>query len=140
MKPAISAEDQAVTQMLNGFQRSGRAMLEQLLPSLHQPKACPDAMVEGWGDVHAGRTGASTVTLVSAKCALPDDRAKLLARLRLGRGADQAWTVTVSVVASPDAEVAWPPPGAEIDWWAAQREHIRARIAEHRRPARPIAL
>lgn len=140
MKPEQSAEDQAITQMLNAFQRSGRVMLEQLLPLLHRPKGCPDAMVDGWGDVHAGRTGASTVTLVSAKCAPPEDRTKRLARLHLGRGADQAWTATVSVVGSPDAEVAWPPPGAEIDWWAAQREHIRERIAKHRQPARPIPL
>jgi len=140
MKQAISAEDQVVTRMLNAFQRDGRAMLEQLLPLLHQPKGCPDAMVEGWGDVHAGRTGASTVTLISAKCAQADDRKKLLARLRLGRGDDQAWTATVSIVTTPDASFAWPPPGAEVDWWAEQREHIRARIALHRRPARAIAL
>jgi hypothetical protein len=135
-----SAEDHAVTQMLNAFQRDGRAMLEGLLPLLHRPKGCPDALVEGWGDVHAGRSGASTVTLVSAKCAPAADRMKLLARLRLGRGDDQAWTATVSVVTSPDAAFAWPPPGAENDWWAAQREHIRTRIAMHRRPARTTAL
>ena len=44
----ISPEDLAVTQMLNAFQREGRAILEQLLPSLHQPKGCSDAMVEGY--------------------------------------------------------------------------------------------
>jgi hypothetical protein len=139
VKAVAGAVEQAETQMLNAFQREGRAMLEQLLPSLHQPKGCPDAMVEGWGDVHAGRSGASTVTLVSAKCALPEDR-KLLARLHLGRGVDQAWRVTVSVVASPDADVTWPPPGLEVEWWAAQREHIRSRIAEHRKPAKKPAL
>ena len=140
MKQAISPEDLAVTQMLNAFQRDGRAILEQLLPSLHQPKGCPDAMVEGWGDVHAGRSGASTVTLVSAKCAPPDDRKKLLAQIHLGRDADQAWTATISVVSSPDTTCAWPPPGAEIDWWVTQREHIRTRIAQYRRPAKVAAL
>lgn len=136
MKPAIDADDLAVTQMLNGFQRAGRAMLEELLPSLHHPKECPDAIVEGWGDLSAGRSGASTVTLVSAKCAQSDDRAKLVARLRLGRDGDQAWQATVWVVAGADTQVPWPPPGLESDWWAAQREHIRARIAEHRHPAK----
>jgi hypothetical protein len=131
----MDADDVAVTLMLNSFQRAGRAMLEQLLPTLHYPKECPDAQVDGWGDVHAGRTGASTVTLVSTKCAPIDDKAKLLARLHLGRGADQMWKATVSVVASPDAQTAWPPPGAEIDWWAAQSKHIRSRITQHRHPA-----
>ena len=134
MRPAIDADDHEVTKMLNAFQRAGRAMLEQLLPSLHHPKECPDAMVDGWGVVHAGRSGASTVTLVSAKCALADDTTKLLARLRLGRDADQIWRATVSVVASPDAQIAWPPPGGEIDWWSAQSKHIRSRIAQHRHP------
>lgn len=134
MTPAGDANDRAVTQMLNGFQRAGRAMLEQLLPSLHHPKECPDAMVDGWGDVHGGRTHASTVTLVSAKCAHEGDRMKLLARLRLGRDDDQIWRATVSVVASPDTQIAWPPPGAEIDWWTAQSTHIRSRIAQHRHP------
>ncbi|HEY3218598.1 MAG TPA: hypothetical protein VGK15_05890 [Candidatus Limnocylindria bacterium] len=120
--------------MLNAFQRAGRAMLEQLLPSLHHPKECPDAMVDGWGDVHAGRSGATTVTLVSAKCALADDPKKFLARLRLGRDADQTWRATVSIVASPDAQTLWPPPGAEIDWWTAQSAEIRSRIAQHRHP------
>jgi hypothetical protein len=140
VREAIRAEDHAVTQMLNAFQREGRAMLEELLPLLHQPKGCPDAVVEGWGDVHAGRSGASTVTLVSAKCAPAEDRMKLLARLRLGRGDDQAWMATVSVVSSPDAAFAWPPPGAEVEWWAAQRDHIRTRIAQHRKPAKIVAL
>jgi len=140
MKQVMTPEDLAVTQMLNAFQREGRATLEQLLPSLRQPKGCPDAMVEGWGDVKAGRTGASTVTLVSAKCALPEDRKKLLAQIHLGRDADQAWTATVSVVSSPDTAFAWPPPGAEIEWWATQREHIRTRIAQHRKPAKVVAL
>lgn len=134
VRPPIDADDRGVTQMLNNFQRAGRAMLEQLLPSLHHPKECPDAIVEGWGDVHAGRTGASTITLVSAKCAPADDPKKLLARLRLGRDADQIWTATVSAVASPDTRTLWPPPGAEIDWWTAQRDHIRSRIAGHRHP------
>jgi hypothetical protein len=134
MRPALDAEDRATTQMLNAFQRAGRAALEELLPSLHHPKECPDAVVEGWGDVQGGRTGASTVTLVSSKCALADDRMKLLACLRLGRDADQIWTATVSVVASPDARTGWPPPGAESEWWTAQRDHIRARIAQHRHP------
>jgi hypothetical protein len=135
-QPTVDADDRAVTLMLNNFQRAGRAMLEQLLPTLHHPKQCPDAAVDGWGDVHAGRTGASTVTLVSAKCA-PDEAKKLLACLRLGRGADQMWKATVSVIASQDAETAWPPSGPEIDWWAAQSKHIRARIAEHRHPTHP---
>ncbi len=131
----MDADDVAVTLMLNNFQRAGRAMLEQLLPTLHHPKECPDAQVDGWGDVHAGRTGASTVTLVSTKCAPIDDKAKLLARLHLGRGADQMWKATVSVVASPDAQTEWPPAGPEIDWWAAQSKHIRSQIALHRHPA-----
>ena len=140
MKPVNEADDHAVTQMLNAFQNSGRLMLEQLLPSLHQPKGCPDAVVDGWGDVEAGRSGASTVTIVSAKCAPPDDRKKPLARLHLGRGAGQAWIATVSVLSAPDREVAWPPPGVETDWWAEQREHIRAGIAQHRRPTKVVAL
>jgi hypothetical protein len=134
MRTTIDADDQAVTQMLNAFQRAGRAMFEQLLPVLHHPKECPDATIDGWGDVQAGRSGASTVRLLSDKCAQADDRTKLLARLRLERGDDQVWMATVSLVASPDARTPWPPPGLEIDWWSAQRERIRAYLKEYRHP------
>jgi hypothetical protein len=136
MTATTASDDAAVTRMLNAFQRDGRAMLEQLLPALHHPKQCPDAMVDGWGDVQAGRNGASTVTLVSQKCAQPDDRTRLLARLRLERDAGGAWMVTVSVIASDDARSPWPPRGLEDDWWSVQRDHIRARISAHRHPVK----
>jgi hypothetical protein len=134
MKTSVDTGGQADTQMLNAFQHAGRAMLEELLPVLHHPKECPDAMVDGWGDLHAGRSGASTVRLLSVKCALPDDKTRVLARLRLERGDDHAWTVTVSLVAAPEARTVWPPPGLESDWWSAQRELIRARLKEYRHP------
>ena len=134
MTASKGSDELAITRMLNAFQRDGRAMLELLLPALHHHSQCPDAVVEGWGDVHAGSNGASTVTLVSKKCAVPDDRKKPLARLRLERDADHVWMATVSVVASVDAQSAWPPPGPEDEWWTAQRDHIRARIWEHRHP------
>jgi len=130
----IDAAGKAETQLLNAFQRAGRSMLEELLPVLHHPKECPDALVDGWGDVRSGRSGASTVRLLSVKCAQPDDRTRLLARLRLERDDDQRWTVTVSLVASADTSTAWPPPAPESDWWSAQRDLIRAHLKAHRHP------
>jgi hypothetical protein len=134
MTATLDAAGKAETQLLNGFQHAGRAMLEELLPVLHHPKECPDAMVDGWGDLRSGRSGASTVRLLSVKCAQPDDRTRLLARLRLERDAAQRWMVTVSLVASADTRTAWPPPGTESEWWSAQREHIRAYLKAYRHP------
>jgi hypothetical protein len=84
--------------------------------------------------VRSGRSGASTVRLLSVKCAQPDDKTRLLARLRLERDDDRAWIVTVSLAASPDTRSPWPPPGPESEWWSAQRDHIRAYLKEYRHP------
>jgi len=131
-------DDQEATQVLNGFQRDARAMLEQLLPALRQRGLYPEAFVDGWGDSRGGRGTASTVVMSSPKWLKPLDRTKQLARLRLELSDLEEWMVIVSVVAQTDERHAWPPSSAE-EWWTELRERIRARImAYHDTKAEPV--
>ncbi len=128
VSPAI---DDGATTILNGFQRDARAVFERLLPTIHSPRLYPDAFVEGWGDLRAGRPTASTVVILSPKAVKPPESTKQLARLRLEVTDRGEWTAVVSVVAQPDERCAWPP-AAEAAWWVALREKLRTGIAGYR--------
>lgn len=122
--------DEEATRVLNAFQRDARAMLEHLLPALHQRGLYPEAQVDGWGDSRGGRGTASTVVLASPKWLKPTDKTKQLARLRLQLSESNTWAVIVSVVAQPDQLHAWPP-ADETTWWTDLRELIRVQIMEY---------
>lgn len=131
-------DDQEATQVLNGFQRDARAMLEQLLPALRQRGLYPEAFVDGWGDSRGGRGTASTVVMSSPKWLKPLDRTKQLARLRLGLSEAHEWTVVVCVVAQPDQRYPWPQTDEAL-WWTDLRERIRGQIMEyHDTKAEPL--
>ncbi len=119
------------TKILNAFQRDARAALEQLLPFLHGRGLYPDAFVEGWGDVRAGRPARSTVVLISPKAARPPERMKQLGSLRLEVSDRAVLTAIVSIVAQPDERYAWPPV-SEATWWVDLRERFRTQVLRYR--------
>ncbi len=122
--------------ILNTFQRDARAVLEQLLPILHDPRLYPDAFVEGWGDLRGGRATSSTVVLLSPKAVKPPESTKELARLRLEVSDLGEWSAIVSVVAQADDRCAWPP-AAEAAWWIALRDKLRTGIVGYRAAKSP---